>query len=471
MPETPLVAAHPIREFEILLIICAIVFLALLLLGIGCSYYCLKKRNIRVIRRRPLSTIGSEVTRVSDPPSIFAGLKIPRAHAMDTSGSEEMTESVHTDYGSDVTSIATVEEFQSAYSDLAGELDESIVYPDVIEPPPPAFDIKMRMKKYAKSLTPISSRASSVTEEMLAAQEQYLTTILERTETNTMETLERIRKSKADVGPPPVHARLRVQHKAPSVAGSDSETSQYSHDQLGGTDVELTEDELAPVMIDRPIRKALTVESDTLRSAKLVENIQVKESEYITRQEELIRQRATNIQKTPAGFDVTVRTTDGRGGQIYSDDDTASMSEYTSQDPIEPVLIKRGAEYTREDMFSRQDISHSAYMRETSGTSAARHLSKFDVLIRVLDAPPPGGSASASDKDDLTSVFSEDDRQKWRDIVTYDTEFRTMIESAKSSEEVTHALSQVRRFFSEKQCVNEDVCVQSRNLDTKLKKF
>ncbi len=91
---------------------------------------------------------------------------------MDTSGSEEMTESVHTDYGSDVTSIATVEDFQSAYSDLGGEIDENIVYPDLHEPPIPAFDIKMRMKRFAKSLTPISSRASSVTEEMLAAQEQ-----------------------------------------------------------------------------------------------------------------------------------------------------------------------------------------------------------------------------------------------------------------------------------------------------------
>ena len=77
----------------------------------------------------------------------------------------------------------------------------------------PAFDTKMRVKKKAGTLTPISSRASSVTEEMLAAQEQYLTTILERTETNTMETLERVRKSKAELGPPPVHARLRVQHK------------------------------------------------------------------------------------------------------------------------------------------------------------------------------------------------------------------------------------------------------------------
>jgi hypothetical protein len=86
LPEGPVAALAPLREFEILLIICAIVFLALLLLGIGCSYYCLKKRNIRVIRRRPVSTIGSEVTRISDPPSMFEGLKIPRAHATDTSG-------------------------------------------------------------------------------------------------------------------------------------------------------------------------------------------------------------------------------------------------------------------------------------------------------------------------------------------------------------------------------------------------
>merc|ERR1719268_259049 len=75
-----------------------------------------------------------------------------------------------------------------------------------------------------------------------------------------------------------------------------------------------------------------------------------------------------------------------------------------------------------------------------------RQISKFDVLIRVLDAPPPGasGGASVSDKDDLTSVFSEDDRQRWRDIVTHDSTFRTMIESAQTTEEVTNAVSQIR---------------------------
>jgi hypothetical protein len=79
-----------------------------------------------------------------------------------------------------------------------------------------------------------------------------------------------------------------------------------------------------------------------------------------------------------------------------------------------------------------------------SSTVSGRQVSKFDVLIRVLDAPPPT-SGTASDKDDLTSVFSEDDRQRWRDIVTYDTEFRTMIESARTTQEVTNAVSQVRK--------------------------
>merc|ERR1711974_588570 len=97
----------PLREFEILLIICAIIFLALMLLGIGCSYYCLKKRNIRVIRRRPASTLGSDVTKISEPISMFGGLKIPRAHAEDTSGSEELTESVHSDFQSELMSDAS----------------------------------------------------------------------------------------------------------------------------------------------------------------------------------------------------------------------------------------------------------------------------------------------------------------------------------------------------------------------------
>merc|ERR1712018_33206 len=365
LPEEPVLALQPLREFEILLIICAIIFLALLLLGIGCSYYCLKKRNIRVIRRRPASTIGSEVTRISDPASMFAGLKIPRAHATDTSGSEEMTESVHTDYGTDVSSIPSMEEFQSAYSDLAGEVDENVVYPDIHEPPLPAFDTKMRIKKKAKTLTPISSRASSVTEEMLAAQEQYLTTILERTETNTMETLERVRKSKAELGPPPVHARLRVQHREQVMTSRESDSeSQYSHDNLD-TDHNLTEDEREMVQASNSYTRKAMVSSEALTSAKLVESVEV-------------RQRQHAAQQAKHGFDVTLRTSEA--AQLgYSDEDTLSMSEYPGQEPIEPVFIQRGGAH-----YSQHTAHSSQQVEQHMSSHAAHNVSKFDVLIRVL---------------------------------------------------------------------------------------
>lgn len=482
LPETPIVGTlQPLREFEILLIICAIIFLALLLLGIGCSYYCLKKRNIRVIRRRPASTIGSEVTRISDPPSMFEGLKIPRAHATDTSGSEELTESIHSDYPSDIASQISAEDFQSAYSDLGGEVEENVVFADLHDPPLPAFDIKMRMKKKAKSMTPVSSRASSVTEEMMAAQEQYLATILERTETNTIETLERIRKSNADLGPPPVHARLRVQHKAESITGRESDSeSNYTADALA-TDFELTEDELE---IPRP---KITIESDRLQSARLVESVQVRETEMVTRREQEIRERAARQQEAQS-FDVTVRTHE-TGHPGYSDEDTIdSMSEYTSENHIEPILIDRSHYRQATDSDSRhyrqatdsdsrhfrqetnianmsstniQEMSRMEQMSRMGQMSGMeqmtaqymdvgdqRQVSKFDVLIRVLDAPPPGASggarSSASDRDDLTSVLSENDRERWRDIVSNDTEFREMLTTAQTSQEVSTAVSQMR---------------------------
>lgn len=57
----------PLKGFQILLIICAILFLSLLLLGLGCSYYCIRKRNLTVIRKQPFSSIGegSEITKMS----------------------------------------------------------------------------------------------------------------------------------------------------------------------------------------------------------------------------------------------------------------------------------------------------------------------------------------------------------------------------------------------------------------------
>merc|ERR1719410_534374 len=292
---------RPLAEIEILMIICAIIFLALMLLGIGCSYYCLKKRNIRVVRKRPVSSIGSEVTKRSEPVSMFGGLKIPRAHADDTSGSEELTESVHSEFPSELMSTASEDDYTSAYSDAPFELAEGTVYPQLHAPPAPGFDIKMAVKNGGgRPYSPVSSKASSESELILKAQEQYLTTILERTETNTMETLERIRRAEAQAGPPPVHARVRVVNKAGvsdhSELESESEYSQisdYYHDKLRLATTEQTNFTLG--LQDAGLLRQQQEEEDRLREAKIME-------ERIRLEEEIRMSRSAQRQETYAEY-------------------------------------------------------------------------------------------------------------------------------------------------------------------------
>lgn len=55
----------PLKGIQILLIICAIMFLTLLLLGLGVSYLCLKRTTLPPHYRLPYSRSGSEITKLS----------------------------------------------------------------------------------------------------------------------------------------------------------------------------------------------------------------------------------------------------------------------------------------------------------------------------------------------------------------------------------------------------------------------
>jgi hypothetical protein len=74
-------AAPILSGFHILLMICTLLFLALLLLGLGCSYMCLKRRPVPVVHHQQFA--GSEITKVSGSSalsriSMFDDFKIPR---------------------------------------------------------------------------------------------------------------------------------------------------------------------------------------------------------------------------------------------------------------------------------------------------------------------------------------------------------------------------------------------------------
>lgn len=418
-PEVPTLA--PLREFEILLIICAIIFLALLLLGIGCSYYCLKKRNIKVVRRRPASTLGSDITKLSDPPSMFGGLKIPRAHATDTSGSEELTESINSDFPSEVASAESEEEYHSAYSDQSGLVQEGIVLAQLHEPPKPGFDVRTAVKYPQRAISPASTTATSESELVLKAQEQYLTTILERTETNTLETLERVRKVETKKGPPPVHARIRVQNKQVS-EGSGTETeSEYSQGNYFEDDLYLESKDMRNIALARD-----RAEFDVHISSKY-DNLGYSHSEDDTstvysdaaaaaaaqRASDAFRsERYVNSQKTFVDDQRT--TTEAYRTDRYIDDRTHRFVDDTLVHRTEQFIDTHGGKYD----------THSSY-----GTDTPRFRTNFDVLIRILDQP------AVSDRDEVSSVFTEDERVRLREFILHDENVQSILETTHHREE------------------------------------
>ncbi|XP_043274747.1 uncharacterized protein pot isoform X2 [Venturia canescens] len=211
-PPEPLPGTEPpLKGFQILLTICALLFLSLLLLGLGCSYLCMKRRNVRVVHRQPFgSGTGSEITKLSGSSlgniSMFEGLKIPRAHALlhaapSSSGSEanlviDHSDTLPSDYPSESHSEVGIEVDEvevrassSIYSETTMDVETSamtsatasrITLPrhPVAVPIEPKFDVQMRVKR-APPPPPSPLPSESDASIML---ERNLTTILEREE-------------------------------------------------------------------------------------------------------------------------------------------------------------------------------------------------------------------------------------------------------------------------------------------------
>lgn len=435
-------ALQPLREFEILLIICAIVFLALLLLGIGCSYYCLKKRNIKVVRRRPASTLGSEVTKISEPISMFGGLKIPRAHAEDTSGSEELTESVRSEFASDIASTASEDDYTSAYSDAPFELMEGTVYPELHVPPRPGFDVRTKVKREERAFSPVDSKASSESELILKAQEQYLTTILERTEVNTLETLERVRKAEAIMGPPPVHARVRVVNKShvsdTSELESESEYSQaatdisdYYHDKLQlhtseQANLTLTADKYSSSQQHQDQQQQNLQHQQQLYQQHLYQQ-QMKQHQHQQQPPHgKMQQQLQKHQQKMLHDELVERhlvTTNVEERHHVTSSTTKNILNMETQDLITPVIVER------------------ATLNLNVGDKRKRHQeparNNFDVLIRILDAPISYiGGGAATDDDDVSSVLTEEERFRLREVITHDVEIKQFLQESHTTEKM-----------------------------------
>lgn len=146
-PPAPFLPAK-LSEVELLLIVSALLFLTLLLLGIGMGYYCLKRRNIKVIRKIPppeipyiprVSVSSSEVSEYSESRSILSETSTIQRDHFRYENMGYLPEPKYSHGGYD-------DMYNTGTNDA--DLDEQIVRQNVIAPPVPIFSTQFMNDRY-----------------------------------------------------------------------------------------------------------------------------------------------------------------------------------------------------------------------------------------------------------------------------------------------------------------------------------
>ncbi|XP_061383021.1 uncharacterized protein LOC116779753 isoform X3 [Danaus plexippus] len=158
----PLPAKAPLAGTHILLIICAILFLTLLLLGLGVSYLCLNRRTLPAPRRLIDDSSASIISRES-----IQEVKIPRAHPVYPAAAESASvasDTLPSDYPSETPSEADHAHANQAFmiddyqSEGYGESHEtSLTHSRLTGAAPPAFDVRVRVQRPPAPPSPVST--------------------------------------------------------------------------------------------------------------------------------------------------------------------------------------------------------------------------------------------------------------------------------------------------------------------------
>merc|ERR1711981_695077 len=295
------------------------------------------------------------------------------------------------------------------------------IYPSGHAPPLPGFDIKMAVRnKGGRAYSPAQSQASSESELILKAQEQYLTTILERTETNTLETLERIRRVEAGAtGPPPVHARVRVVNNKNvsdnSEMESDSEYSVMTDIQdYYGDKLQLATTEQTNVTVD--VKEARMMEDRRKKASKqggqmLTRGVDndafLEDSQTMHTSNQVFSQNQMHQQRSDSMHQEQHVSTSACSSSAIKKGYT------TTQDLITPVILERA----------------TAHM-----PSVGQVKNNFDVLIRILDNNAP--YTSANDEDEISSVLTEEERFRLREVIMQDEKIQTFLKESYTTEKM-----------------------------------
>uniref|UniRef100_A0A2S2PUX2 ZP domain-containing protein n=1 Tax=Sipha flava TaxID=143950 RepID=A0A2S2PUX2_9HEMI len=501
LPSTPL--EPPLKGFQILLIICGILFLSLVLLGLGCSYYCLRNQQVQVVRRHPLSSVGSD--KLSDSSlSMFDGLKIPRARAptLDSSSGSEMAlvsagDTLPSDYPSESPS-SEAEELDGrslrrspssggSYENRAFQQEYYAErYQHELPPPPlppavqPKFDVQLRVKR-APPPTPSPTPPPSESEVSIAALERNLTTILEKDET-TMSVVEEQQHGydyghTASPSPQPIKARTPPVYS--TVLRKDRDESEWyrteesmalerrespplrrtppmmppplEHHQYQSSKYtsEMQVDVIEPPVV---VTKRPEITSHTVDDVFLKTITEKKTIEDVERHRREVVEYKPKPMPPPTSWDVTIKNYPNPDAQYpQSGEDTA-----TDWDSYSEASSVAGYPATAMDRQSRIQ-SYNTSLSSSVGREEhhLRYLSTAEIpipkpenwesLVRVLEPEPePSSSGGPPARYRVEQTLTLEDKRKWRQIITTESTLRQLITEATVREDFERIRSDPR---------------------------
>lgn len=479
-----------VGEIEILMIICGILFLALVLVGMACSYTCLKKRNIQLVRRRAPSMAPSTISKMSGSSLLIGGLNIPRATvSASESDTNLVSETLPSDYPSESPSsgsevdireaesmerVSVREEIQ-AYENTAFEIEDrlSSVYSDacmqsdgemitahqITKPPQPSFMV--RIKK-----PPSPPRTPEPDYPIQLANSQSLTTIFERDESFRGESI-----------PGSEHAMMMSVAGDLEVPALLNPPVRYSH---GQKQVQAIPQPPPPPPSDFNIRRVENLETITQETTDITETEERLRQMHSRRQMEIApdsdypseTRSVASYQERPAVMVrppvQTTHTVDDRSVNVITEthvtEDIERHKRYTKQYHVRPrppkwnVAIRHypGPKYADEmessgpewenysepgsEVFRRPLYYDSDSERPELTEHPYPH--NWNILLKVLDPPETHLPERC--------VLSQEDMDKWYQILHTESTLRTMLTTASIREDferIRHD-SRYERLFS-----------------------
>ncbi|KAL0850555.1 hypothetical protein ABMA28_012330 [Loxostege sticticalis] len=470
-PENPLPVASPLAGTHILMIICAILFLTLLLLGLGVSYLCLRRRALPVPRKLIDDSSISIISRES-----IQEVKIPRAHPVYPVAAESASvasDTIPSDYPSE-----TPSEADHAHANQAFVIDESYHsegYGEAHETsasngrmlagvPPPAFDVRVRVQRPPAPPSPPSTITATETD--AGSMRQTLMVENERQESvRTVSPVALPLPARAAQLPPPerpprppMHSHYAKQKPPPPPP--------VMRERLETEEQEMLMESLEPIP-ETPIMPARKPEitSHVVDDVFLRTITEKKTIEDIERHKRLVTEYK-QVPPPPPQFDVTIRNHMMPEAQWENFSDISSASGMTLTPKMERVpmslppqkYIGKGGP----DLFSPELIKQTGhvYQPPTSPTDmpllpelppARNPLYReeddedvpeptpappvppnWSVLTRVLKTEAQDEVLSETERN---FRLTREERLRWREVITHESTLRRELARSSTREE------------------------------------